>query len=85
MLRFLTDELQDAEDVEDRGAYYGKLLSSTENVKVWILGHVPSGWDGTNPLLNPTNLCLSITYHLSICQLTDVRKSTRCKPLLTLS
>jgi hypothetical protein len=24
---------------------------------VWILGHVLSGWDGTNPLQNPTNLC----------------------------
>ncbi|OCH90081.1 hypothetical protein OBBRIDRAFT_812864 [Obba rivulosa] len=41
MLRFLTDELQDAEDAGDR---------------VWILGHVLSGWDGTNPLANPTNL-----------------------------
>lgn len=42
MLRFLTDELQDAEDAHDR---------------VWILGHVLSGWDGTNPLKNPTDLC----------------------------
>ncbi|THH11063.1 hypothetical protein EW145_g904 [Phellinidium pouzarii] len=41
MFRFLTDELQDAEDAGDR---------------VWILGHVLSGWDGTNPLQNPTNL-----------------------------
>ncbi|TDL28043.1 Metallo-dependent phosphatase [Rickenella mellea] len=41
MLRFLTDELQDAEDAGDR---------------VWILGHVLTGWDGTNPLENPTNL-----------------------------
>ncbi|PPQ64241.1 hypothetical protein CVT24_008644 [Panaeolus cyanescens] len=41
MLRFLTDELQDAEDAGDR---------------VWIIGHVISGWDGTNPLKNPTNL-----------------------------
>ncbi|KAH7923902.1 Metallo-dependent phosphatase [Leucogyrophana mollusca] len=41
ILRFLTDELQDAEDAGDR---------------VWIMGHVVSGWDGTNPLLNPTNL-----------------------------
>ena len=24
---------------------------------VWILGHVLTGWDGTNPLRNPTNLC----------------------------
>ena len=21
------------------------------------MGHVLTGWDGTNPLLNPTNLC----------------------------
>ena len=42
MLRFLTDELQDAEDAGDR---------------VWILGHVLSGWDGTNALGNPTDLC----------------------------
>lgn len=24
---------------------------------VWIMGHVLSGWDGTNPLMNPTDLC----------------------------
>ncbi|KAH9944018.1 sphingomyelin phosphodiesterase [Epithele typhae] len=42
MLRFLTDELQDAEDAGD---------------SVWILGHVLTGWDGTNPLQNPTDLC----------------------------
>jgi sphingomyelin phosphodiesterase len=41
MLRFVTDELQDAEDAGDR---------------VWIMGHVLSGWDGSNPLTNPTNL-----------------------------
>ncbi|KAG2064684.1 hypothetical protein BDR04DRAFT_1034592, partial [Suillus decipiens] len=41
MLRFLTDELQDAEDAGDR---------------VWIIGHVISGWDGSNSMLNPTNL-----------------------------
>ncbi|KJA28633.1 hypothetical protein HYPSUDRAFT_34088 [Hypholoma sublateritium FD-334 SS-4] len=45
MLRFLTDELQDAEDAGDR---------------VWIIGHVLSGWDGTNPLRNPTNLFYQI-------------------------
>jgi len=45
MLRFLTDELQDAEDAGDR---------------VWILGHVLSGWDGTNALRNPTNLFYQI-------------------------
>ena len=26
-------------------------------ILVWIMGHVLSGWDGSNPLLNPTNLC----------------------------
>ncbi|KIY52639.1 sphingomyelin phosphodiesterase [Fistulina hepatica ATCC 64428] len=45
ILRFLTDELQDAEDSGER---------------VWILGHVLSGWDGTNPLLNPTDLFYQI-------------------------
>ncbi|KZT73118.1 Metallo-dependent phosphatase [Daedalea quercina L-15889] len=45
MLRFLTDELQDAEDAGDR---------------VWILGHVLSGWDGTEPLENPSNLFYQI-------------------------
>ncbi|KIK07363.1 hypothetical protein K443DRAFT_627618 [Laccaria amethystina LaAM-08-1] len=45
MLRFLTDELQAAEDAGDR---------------VWIVGHVLSGWDGTNPLANPTNLFYQI-------------------------
>ncbi|KIJ13539.1 hypothetical protein PAXINDRAFT_13661 [Paxillus involutus ATCC 200175] len=42
ILRFLTDELQDAEDAGDR---------------VWIVGHVLTGWDGTAAQLNPTNLC----------------------------
>jgi hypothetical protein len=41
MLRFLTDELQDAEDKGDR---------------VWIMGHVLSGWDGSNALEAPSNL-----------------------------
>ncbi|KAF4573281.1 hypothetical protein EYR36_007792 [Pleurotus pulmonarius] len=41
MLRFLTDELQDAEDHGER---------------VWIIGHVLSGWDGTNPLIPATDL-----------------------------
>ncbi|EJD04893.1 uncharacterized protein FOMMEDRAFT_18613 [Fomitiporia mediterranea MF3/22] len=45
ILRFLTDELQDAEDAGDR---------------VWIMGHVLSGWDGTNALLNPSNLFYQI-------------------------
>ena len=29
---------------------------------VWIMGHVLSGWDGSNPLKNPTNLCEYIMY-----------------------
>ena len=48
MLRFLTDELQAAEDARD---------------SVWIMGHVLTGWDGTNPLQNPTDLCKS-SHHL---------------------
>lgn len=45
MMRFLTDELQAAEDAGDRA---------------WIIGHVPSGWDGTNGLYNPTDLFYQI-------------------------
>jgi len=45
LLRFLTDQLQEAEDTGDR---------------VWIVGHVLSGWDGSNPLLNPTDLFYQI-------------------------
>ncbi|KAH8099275.1 sphingomyelin phosphodiesterase [Cristinia sonorae] len=50
MLRFLTDELQAAEDAGDRA---------------WILGHVLTGWDGTNPLGNPTNLFYQIVDRFS--------------------
>jgi len=50
MLRFLTDELQDAEDEGDR---------------VWIIGHVPSGWDGTDPLETPTDLFYQIVERFS--------------------
>lgn len=45
MLRFLIEELQAAEDAKER---------------VWILGHVLSGWDGKNPLKNPTDLFYTI-------------------------
>ena len=31
---------------------------------VWIIGHVLSGWDGTNPLLNPSDLCEFYTLSL---------------------
>lgn len=42
---FLIQELQAAEDAGER---------------VWIIGHVLSGWDGTNPLLGPTDLFYQI-------------------------
>ena len=45
MLIFLIQELQSAEDCGER---------------VWILGHVLPGWDGTNSLPNPTNLFYQI-------------------------
>lgn len=44
-LRFLTDELFHAEQRGER---------------VWIVGHVLTGWDGSNPLDNPTNLFYQI-------------------------
>ncbi|RDW85891.1 putative sphingomyelin phosphodiesterase [Coleophoma crateriformis] len=43
--KFMIEELQAAEDAGER---------------VWILGHVLSGWDGTNPLANPTDLFYQI-------------------------
>ena len=45
MQAFLISELQAAEDAGER---------------VWILGHVLTGWDGSNPLPNPTNLFYQI-------------------------
>jgi sphingomyelin phosphodiesterase len=60
MLRFLTDELQAAEDVGDRGFpfhFFFHIVMLNTHLIVWIMGHVLTGWDGTNPLLNPTNLC----------------------------
>ncbi|TAQ83384.1 hypothetical protein B7494_g8293 [Chlorociboria aeruginascens] len=42
---FIIKELQAAEDAGER---------------VWILGHVLSGWDGSNPLPNPTDLFYQI-------------------------
>ncbi len=41
----MIDELQAAEDAGER---------------VWLFGHVLSGWDGSNPLPNPTNLFYQI-------------------------
>ena len=40
-IAFLIQELQAAEDAGER---------------VWIMGHVLTGWDGTNPIPNPTDL-----------------------------
>lgn len=72
MLRFLTDELQDAEDAGERGMYCfaylfvifrkGECCESSYDFQpsAWILGHVPAGWDGTNALKNPSNLCVYI-------------------------
>ena len=45
MFEFIIEELQKAEDAGER---------------VWIIGHVLSGWDGSNPLPDPTNLFYQI-------------------------
>ncbi|KAI4138975.1 MAG: hypothetical protein L6R39_006524 [Caloplaca ligustica] len=45
MQAFLIQELQQAEDAGER---------------VWIVGHVLTGWDGTNPLPTPTDLFYQI-------------------------
>ncbi|GJJ12646.1 hypothetical protein Clacol_006890 [Clathrus columnatus] len=50
MLQFLIEELETAEEAGDR---------------VWIIGHVLSGWDGSNPLENPTNLFYQIVDRFS--------------------
>ncbi|KAJ5683413.1 hypothetical protein N7462_006578 [Penicillium macrosclerotiorum] len=42
---WMINELQTAEDEKER---------------VWIMGHVPSGWDGVNPIPDPTNLFYQI-------------------------
>jgi sphingomyelin phosphodiesterase len=62
ILRFLTDELQDSEDANERGKSHLKTLRilSIDIFSVWIMGHVLSGWDGTNGLLPPTNLFYQI-------------------------
>jgi hypothetical protein len=49
-LKFLADELQAAEDAHER---------------VWILGHVLTGWDGSNPIPNPTDLFYQIVARYS--------------------
>ncbi|KAK9850336.1 hypothetical protein MYU51_012249 [Penicillium brevicompactum] len=47
---WMISELQKAEDANER---------------VWIIGHVLSGWDGTNPIANPTNLFYQIVERYS--------------------
>ncbi|KAI9844047.1 MAG: hypothetical protein M1838_002338 [Thelocarpon superellum] len=50
VLQFLIDELSASEQADQR---------------VWIIGHVLSGYDGTNPLPNPTALFYSIVRRFS--------------------
>ncbi|OAX38504.1 sphingomyelin phosphodiesterase, partial [Rhizopogon vinicolor AM-OR11-026] len=45
VLRFLTDELQASEDAGER---------------VWVVGHVLTGWDGAQSQINPANLFYQI-------------------------
>ena len=47
---FVIQELQAAEDAGER---------------VWLFGHVLSGWDGSNPLANPSNLFYQIVERYS--------------------
>lgn len=48
--KFVIDELQAAEDAGER---------------VWLFAHVLSGWDGSNPMPNPTNLFYQIVERYS--------------------
>ncbi|EME47574.1 hypothetical protein DOTSEDRAFT_146335, partial [Dothistroma septosporum NZE10] len=48
--KFVIDELQAAEDTGER---------------VWLFAHVLSGWDGSNPVPNPTNLFYQIVERYS--------------------
>lgn len=50
VFRWLINELQASEDARER---------------VWIIGHVPSGWDGTHTLPNPSNLFYQIVERYS--------------------
>jgi hypothetical protein len=50
ILRFFMDELQASEDASE---------------KIWIIGHVLSGWDGTAAQVNPTNLFYQIVDRFS--------------------
>jgi sphingomyelin phosphodiesterase len=57
MLQFLIDELQAAEDFGQR---------------VWIIGHVPAGYDGSNPIIKPPNLFYSIVQRYSPATIANV-------------
>ncbi|KAG2081949.1 hypothetical protein BD769DRAFT_1683513 [Suillus cothurnatus] len=50
ILRFFMDELQASENASE---------------KIWIIGHVLSGWDGTAAQVNPTNLFYQIVDRFS--------------------
>ena len=50
ILRFLTDQLE---------------VAHRNGERAWIVGHVLTGWDGSNPLANPTNLFYQIVDHYS--------------------
>jgi sphingomyelin phosphodiesterase len=52
ILRFLTDELQDSEDAGERGLLISSRCQATSLISclVWIIGHVQSGWDGSQGL-----------------------------------
>lgn len=50
MLKWLVGELEEAE---------------ANGQRVWMVGHVLSGWDGTNPLTNPTNAYYQIVERFS--------------------
>lgn len=55
--KFMIKELQAAEDAGERA---------------WILRHVLSGWDGSNPLNNPTDLFYQIIDRYSPHVITNV-------------
>ena len=54
---WMIEELQAAEDCGER---------------VWIIGHVLSGWDGTNPIPNPTDLFYQIVERYSPHVIADI-------------
>jgi hypothetical protein len=49
-------------------------LAEDAGERVWLIGHVLAGWDGSNPLLNPSDR----TYHTSSrISSSDTRTKTR--------